>query len=131
MHIVLFDGVCNLCNGVVRFLIERDRRSRFLFGMLQGDAAQVLLRGSELHPEDLTTAVYLRRGRILTRSTAALYILKDLGGLWALCFAFIVVPPFIRDAVYHWVSRNRYQWFGRRESCMLPTPELRARFIDM
>jgi predicted DCC family thiol-disulfide oxidoreductase YuxK len=129
-QVVLFDGVCNLCNGFVQFIIERDPKARFRFGALQSVEAQHLLRDSTVRPEDLSTVIYLRKGRVLTRSTAALYVLKDLGGSWSLCFVFIIVPPFIRNAVYGWVARNRYKWFGQRESCMLPTPELRARFLD-
>jgi predicted DCC family thiol-disulfide oxidoreductase YuxK len=129
-HVVLFDGVCNLCNGFVQFIIERDPKALFRFGALQSAEAADLLRESTVRPEDLSTVIYIRKGRVLTRSTAALYVLKDLGGPWSLCFVFIIVPPFIRNGVYGWVARNRYKWFGQRESCMLPTPELRARFLD-
>jgi predicted DCC family thiol-disulfide oxidoreductase YuxK len=86
--------------------------------------------GQPVRPLDLGTVLYVRNGKVLERSTAVLHILKDLGGPWGLLYGFIIVPPFLRDAVYRWVARNRYAWFGRRESCMLPTPELRARFID-
>lgn len=129
-RIVLFDGVCNLCNGFVRFIIERDTKARFRFGTLQSAEAMELLRGSPIDPADLATVVYVRDGRTLTRSTAALCILGDLGGAWALCWAFMAVPPFIRDGVYRWVARNRYRWFGKRDTCMVPTPELRSRFLD-
>jgi predicted DCC family thiol-disulfide oxidoreductase YuxK len=129
-HTVLFDGVCNLCNGFVQFIIRNDERGRFQFGALQSTEAQRLLIGTELRPQELDTVIYLRKGKVLTRSTAALHILKDMGGAWPLMAVFLVVPRFIRDAVYRFVANNRYRWFGRRESCMLPTPELRARFLD-
>jgi predicted DCC family thiol-disulfide oxidoreductase YuxK len=129
-HTVLFDGVCNLCNGFVQFIIRNDERGRFQFGALQSAEAQQLLIGTELRPQELDTVIYLRKGKVLTRSTAALYILKEMGGAWSLMVVFLVVPRFIRDAVYRFVANNRYRWFGRRESCMLPTPELRARFLD-
>ena len=129
-QIVLFDGVCNLCNGFVQFIIARDRKARFRFGALQSPEAHDLLHGSSVVPQDLSTVIYLRHGRVLTRSTAALSILRDLGWPWALCYAFMVVPPFIRNAVYGWVARNRYAWFGQQETCMIPTPELKARFLD-
>lgn len=129
-QVVLFDGVCNLCNGFVQFIIQRDPKARFRFGAMQSDQASELMRGHPLDPKDLSTVLYLRQGKVLSRSTAALYVLKDLGGWWSLAFVFIVVPPFIRNAVYGWVARNRYKWFGQRETCMIPTPELRSRFLD-
>lgn len=126
---ILFDGVCNLCNGFVQWVIARDPNARFRFGALQSTAAQELVAGQAVRPMDLGTVLYVKDGRVLERSTAVLTILRDLGGLWSLFYGFIIVPPFIRDAVYRWVARNRYKWFGQRESCMLPTPELRSRFI--
>jgi len=128
-RIVLFDGVCDLCNGFVQFIIRRDPKARFRFGALQSAEAKDLLRGSPIRAEDLETVVYLRNGPPLTRSTAALRILGDLGGAWPLCLVLLVVPPFIRDGVYRWIARKRYAWFGKRDTCMVPTPELRARFI--
>lgn len=130
-RIVLFDGVCNLCNGSVQFIIRRDKRARIRFGALQSVAAQALLAHTAVDPTKNDTLVYLRGGQVLTRSTAALTILKDLGGAWSLFYGFIIVPPFLRDPVYRFIANNRYRWFGKRESCMLPTPELRARFLDM
>ncbi|MFT3885188.1 MAG: DCC1-like thiol-disulfide oxidoreductase family protein [Flavobacteriales bacterium] len=127
---ILFDGVCNLCNGFVQWVIARDSKVKFRFGALQSPVAQQLVAGQPVRPMDLGTVLYVRNGKVLERSTAVLHILKDLGGLWSLLYGFIIVPPFLRDAVYRWVARNRYKWFGQRESCMLPTPELRARFID-
>ena len=129
-HTILFDGVCNLCNGFVQFVIKKDRADRFKFGAQQSDAASLLLKGRELDPSDLSTVLYLKGGRLLTRSSAVLHIFKDLGGWWSLAFAFMVIPRILRDLVYKWVARRRYRWFGERESCMIPTPELRAKFID-
>jgi predicted DCC family thiol-disulfide oxidoreductase YuxK len=129
-RIILFDGVCNLCNGFVQFIIRNDRKERFHFGGLQSAEAQQLLHGTDLRPQDLDTVIYLRKGWALSRSTAALHILKELGGAWSLMAVFFVVPRFIRDAVYRFIANNRYRWFGRQESCMLPTPELRTRFLD-
>src|SRR5688572_26034055 len=93
VHVVLFDGVCNLCNGFVQFIIRRDKHARFRFGALQSPEAQALLAGTGVNGEQMDTIVYLRGDRLLTRSTAALTILKDLGGAWSLLYAFIVVPP--------------------------------------
>lgn len=128
-RIVLFDGVCNLCNGFVQFIIERDPHARFTFGALQSDAARELLANTLVHPEELRTVVYLRKGKVLVRSTAALNILKDLGGAWKLLYALIIIPAPLRDLVYRWISNKRYAWFGRKDACMIPTPELRARFL--
>lgn len=127
---ILFDGVCNLCNGFVQWIIARDPEARFRFGTLQSAAAQELVKGVQAGPLDMGTVLYVTDGRVLERSTATLTILKDLGGAWGLLYAFIIVPRFIRDAVYRWVARNRYKWYGQRPSCMVPTPDLRSRFID-
>lgn len=130
-HVVLFDGVCNLCNGFVQFIIRNDPAGRFHFGALQSAGAQALLAGSPLDPAALDTVIYVRRGQVLTRSSAALHILRGLRSPWPLAAVFFIVPGPVRDAVYRWVARNRYRWFGKRESCMLPTPELRARFLEV
>ena len=127
-HLLLFDGVCNLCNGLVQFMIRHDKNKRFRFAPLQsGSGKRILARIGEIEPD--YTSVYIRKGRVLTRSSAALYIARDLGGLWALAYPFMLVPRFIRDAVYDLVARNRFKWFGRREKCMVPTQEFDDRFI--
>lgn len=128
--IILFDGICNLCNRSVQWLIARDTKARFRFGTLQNAAARELVESVRVEQRDMGTVLYVKDGRVLDRSTAALTILKDLGGLWSLTYAFIIVPPVLRDAVYRWVARNRYKWFGQRSTCMVPTPELRSRFLD-
>lgn len=128
--IILFDGICNLCNRSVQWLIARDTKARFRFGTLQNAAARELVESVHVEQRDMGTVLYVKDGRVLDRSTAALTILKDLGGLWSLTYAFIIVPPVLRDAVYRWVARNRYKWFGQRSTCMVPTPELRSRFLD-
>ncbi len=128
--VILFDGVCNLCNGFVQWVIRRDPHGRFRFAALQSAAAQELVAGYPVRPADVETVLYVRDGQVYERSTAVLYIMKDIGGLWTLMYIFIIVPRFIRDGLYGWVARNRYRWRGKRDSCMIPTPELRARFID-
>jgi predicted DCC family thiol-disulfide oxidoreductase YuxK len=127
---ILFDGVCNLCNGFVQFIIKRDRRDRFRFGALQSKAATAMLEGRMPYMEVMSTIIYVRGEHVMARSTAALNILKDLGGPWALTYLLMVIPGPLRDRIYDWVAKNRYRWFGKRESCMLPTPELKAKFID-
>ena len=128
-HIILFDGVCNLCNGFVQFVIARDKRNVFKFGSLQSAKAQELLAPFHFDYGKLSTVVLLQNGTLFTQSTAALKILKDLDG-WRWTYAFIIVSPFLRDGIYKLVARYRYNIFGKRDSCMIPTAELREKFID-
>lgn len=129
--ILLFDGVCNLCNGLVQFVIRRDPApARFRFAALQSEAGQRLLREHGMSTSDLDTFMMIADGVAHVRSTAALNVLKRLGLPWSLASIFIAVPRPMRDAVYRWIARNRYRWFGRREACMVPTPELRSRFLE-
>ncbi len=127
--VILFDGVCNLCNGFVQFVIKHDRRAYFSFAALQSDYAQQEPKLSDLG-QSLSSVVLIEAGVVYTHSTAALRILRRLSGLYPLLFAFIIVPVFIRNAVYNWVARNRYRWFGQTDQCMVPTPELKSRFIN-
>jgi predicted DCC family thiol-disulfide oxidoreductase YuxK len=128
--VVLFDGVCNLCNGAVNFIIDRDPDGYFRFAPLQSDVGGRLLADSEVSAADLDTIVLVENGEILVRSAAALRIARHLSGLWPLLFTFVVVPRPLRDAVYDWIAANRYRWFGRRDQCRVPTPELTDRFLD-
>lgn len=127
--IILFDGVCNLCNGFVQFVIRHDRGQRFRFASLQSDTARELLQNQPSAAQDLDSVVLIEDGRYYRQSTAALRILRRLGGGWPLLYGLIVVPAFVRDRVYAWIAGNRYRWFGQREACMLPTPELKSRFL--
>jgi predicted DCC family thiol-disulfide oxidoreductase YuxK len=128
--IVLFDGVCNLCDASVRFVVERDERAIFRFATLDSPAARELLQNVGA-PSDLPDSVVLiDAGQVSDRSTAALRIARHLGWPWKLAYALIVVPRFVRDAVYDWVAKRRYAWFGKKETCLVPTPELRERFLS-
>jgi predicted DCC family thiol-disulfide oxidoreductase YuxK len=127
--ILLFDGVCNLCNASVQFVIRHDKKRQFRFASLQSEQAQNLLIRFDLPPKALDSVVLIDDGKAFTRSSAALEIARKLGGIWAVAYIFIVVPRPVRDAVYDWVARNRYRWFGKKEACMVPTPELKNRFI--
>jgi predicted DCC family thiol-disulfide oxidoreductase YuxK len=127
--VVLFDGVCNLCNGSVQFIIRHDPAGRFRFASLQSEAGQALLRRHGLDPEDLFSVILVEDGRAHSRSDAALRIAAGLSGGWRAAGALRVVPRPLRDLVYGWVARNRYRWFGRQDACMIPTPELRGRFL--
>lgn len=127
--IILFDGVCNLCNSSVNFVIDHDPEGRFKLGTLQSDKAKEYLAGHNLNNDEIQTVILIENEKIYTRSTAALRIAKRLQGPVRLTWLFIVLPRIIRDPVYNWVARNRYKWFGKREQCRVPTPELRNRFI--
>ena len=127
--IILFDGVCNLCNGAVNFVIDRDRRQRFRFASLQSEVGEGLLAQYRLPPEYLRSLVLVENNRVYTRSTAALRIARHLDGIWPLCYVFMVLPPAIRDYLYNFVARNRYRWFGKSESCRYPTAAERQRFL--
>ena len=127
--VVLFDGVCNLCNASVNFIIDRDAVAYFQFAALQSDAAKAYLAQCRLPADFLEGIVLCEEDRCFTRSTAVLRILRRLGGLWSLLYALIIVPRSLRDAVYDWIIRRRYRWFGKTERCRIPTPELQARFL--
>lgn len=128
-RIILFDGVCNLCNSSVQFIIRRDPTSKYSFAALQSAFGISQMQKYNLAPGMLNSVVLIEDGQLYQRSTAALKIARNLSGLWPAMYVFIMVPPFIRNAVYDLIARNRYRLFGRREECMIPTPELRSRFI--
>jgi predicted DCC family thiol-disulfide oxidoreductase YuxK len=128
--IVLFDGVCNLCNAVVRFIIDHDKKDRFRFASLQGETGQALLKKFRLSSDAMKSFVLIDGEKVYTRSTGALVLCRHLGGAWNVLYMLIVIPPVIRDGVYRFVARNRYRWFGKRAACALPTPALQKKFLD-
>ena len=127
--IIFFDGVCNLCNSSVQFVIKRDKEGKFRFASLQSGAGQEMLLQNQLSQNDFNSFLLYEDGKLYTRSTAALRVLSQLKG-WKWAGVFQWVPPFIRNAVYNLVARNRYKWFGKKDECMIPTPELKSRFLD-
>lgn len=127
---ILFDGVCNLCNGAINFVIDRDKNAHFKFAALQSEYGQKYLQDNDLPLNDFESMVYMENGRVFTKSTAALKIAKNLNSLWPSLYVLIIIPAFIRDAVYNFIANNRYEFFGKKDQCRIPTPELRARFID-
>ena len=127
---VLFDGVCNLCNGFVQFVIMRDPDARFRFAALQSDAAASLLRDAGVTPPLPDSLILVEDGRVYFRSAAALRVARRLRFPWPIAYALVVVPRVIRDRVYDVIAAHRYRWFGRRESCMVPTPDLKKRFLS-
>ncbi|TAF66912.1 MAG: thiol-disulfide oxidoreductase DCC family protein [Cytophagales bacterium] len=129
--IVLFDGVCNLCQGSVQFIIKRDKTSQFQFASLQSAHGQALLAKFSLPTKELQSIVLVEGEKCYTHSTAALRIAQQLSGIWKIIgYAGFIVPKPLRDVLYNFIARNRYHWFGKKESCWLPTPELKARFLS-
>lgn len=127
--LILFDGVCNLCHGGVQFILRHDVRERFHFAALQSKTGRRVLLEAGLDPDELSTFVLRDADGIHVRSTAALRIARRLRFPWPLAVVFFIVPRPVRDAVYRWVARNRYRWFGKKDECWLPTPDIQKRFL--
>lgn len=127
--IILFDGVCNLCNGSVQFVLLRDKAGYFNFASLQSEAGQALLQKFNLPTDDYNSFILVEGDRIYSKSTAALRVARKLEGPWKMLYAFNIIPSFIRDMMYNFIARNRYRIFGKREECMLPRPEWKSRFL--
>lgn len=128
--ILLFDGVCSLCNGFVNFVIDRDPEGYFKLGALQSDAARPYLDAFERDLQGLDTMVLIENGKLYTRSSAALRVLRRLSMPWPLLYGLVLVPKGLRDRIYEIVASHRYEWFGQRDQCRRPTPELRRRFLE-
>ena len=127
--IIFFDGICNLCNSSVQFIIKRDTNNLFLFSSLQSDAAKDILLQYKLENYDLSSIILLEDGVMYQKSTAILKIARKLTGISKYLYAFKIVPTSIRDGIYALIAKNRYKWFGKRTSCMLPTTALKSRFL--
>ena len=128
--LILFDGVCNLCNGLVQFIIRRDPKGKFKFASLQSNVGRSLLKQFNIDPDLLHSIVVIDNGVAFQRSDAALRIANYLGGRWKMLKAFNILPKFFCDACYNVVAANRYRIFGKKDSCMIPTPELKERFME-
>jgi len=128
--VILFDGVCNLCNGFVQFVIARDPHAHFRFAALSSDAAARVFREAGVVLPIPDTIVLVDAGQVYFRSDAPLRIARGLRFPWPLAAVLVVVPRFLRDRVYDFIAARRYRWFGRRDVCMIPTPDLRARFLS-
>ncbi|MDP2687091.1 MAG: thiol-disulfide oxidoreductase DCC family protein [Aequorivita sp.] len=127
--IILFDGVCNLCNGAVTYIIKHDKKNMFKFAALQSEIGAHLTAKFNIDTEKVDSIIVIDGDEYYQKSSAALHIAKHLSGAYPLLFGFMVVPRFIRDSVYDYVARNRYKWFGKKESCMIPTAELKSKFL--
>ncbi|MBT7191834.1 MAG: thiol-disulfide oxidoreductase DCC family protein [Anaerolineae bacterium] len=128
-NIIIFDGVCNLCNWSVQFIIKRDPNALFKFASLQSEFGTAIAQRYGLSPENPESVLLLKDGELLNKSSAALAIVVELSGIWKLLTIFRFVPRKNRDRIYDWVAINRYRWFGKRDECMIPTEELLKRFI--
>ena len=128
--IILFDGVCNFCNGAINFVIKQDKKKVFRFAPLQSAAGQELLEKYNLDKTDLKSFVFIKDGKAYQKSTAALQVMNGLPWYWKEVQILRIVPTFLRDQIYDWVARNRYRWFGEKEVCMVPSPDLRSRFLS-
>lgn len=128
--ILLFDGVCNLCDGFVQFVIKRDKKAYFRFAPLQSEVGQELLGKYKMPTDKISTVVLIENEKVYTHSDVGLRVALRLGGAWPVFFVLTIFPRFIRNAVYNWIARNRYRWFGKKDACMMPTPDLKKRFLS-
>ncbi len=129
--IILFDGVCNLCNGVIQFVIKRDKKDTFRYAALQSEIGAQLIAERAIDTTKVDSIILIEPGvAYFTKSDAALEISKSFGGGWKLLGIFTWIPKSFRDVVYDLIARNRYKLFGRKDACMIPTPELQAKFLD-
>lgn len=127
--VILFDGICNLCNASVQYVIKHDKKKLFRFASLQSSFGESVLKQYNLPVNTFNSFILLSDNKIYTRSTAALLVAKKLSGLIKLLYGFIIIPRFIRDFVYDIIAKNRYKWFGKKEACWVPTPELKSLFF--
>jgi predicted DCC family thiol-disulfide oxidoreductase YuxK len=128
--IILFDGVCNLCHGAVKFIIKRDPTETFLFASLQSEFGKTQLAKAGHDVETLQTILVVDNNAVYQQSDAALKIIQHLSGFWSSLYIFRFVPKVIRDGVYNFIARHRYSFFGKQSQCMIPSEKLKARFID-
>ncbi|UQX45815.1 thiol-disulfide oxidoreductase DCC family protein [Bacillus velezensis] len=129
-RVLLFDGVCNLCSGAAQFIIKRDPAGKISFASLQSDTARELLASEGLPTEQFDSMIFIENGRIYKKSAAVLKVSRHLRGAWRLSAVFFAVPRPLRDRAYSFIARRRYKWFGKREACMLPSPEIKNRFLS-
>jgi predicted DCC family thiol-disulfide oxidoreductase YuxK len=127
--IIYFDGVCNLCNNAVQFVLKNDKKKRFLFATLESDAGLNAVKQAKNGNRITESVILYYRGKYYTKSTAVLLTFKLLGGLWQILYPLILIPAFIRNAIYDLIGRNRYKWFGKKSTCPLPSAEIMERFV--
>ncbi|MFI5140350.1 MAG: thiol-disulfide oxidoreductase DCC family protein, partial [Sphingobacteriales bacterium] len=126
----LFDGVCNLCNSLVNWIIDHDNNNQFMFATLQSAYGKEIVKDYTLKGNYLDTVILLDENKVFLRSAAVLKIFRALGYPYKLVYGTVIVPSFLRDVVYNFIAANRYKWFGKRDICRVPTPELKAKFLE-
>ena len=131
-HLILFDGVCNLCNRSVLYVIKRDKKNKFLFASLQSKTGETIINKFNIDTTQTDSILLFNPSvyKIYSKSTAALHISKSLDFPVKFLAIFLIIPNFIRDWFYDYIAKNRYKWYGKKESCMIPTPDLKAKFLD-
>jgi predicted DCC family thiol-disulfide oxidoreductase YuxK len=127
--VILFDGVCNFCNAGINFIIRQDKKKVFRFAALQSEAGQKLLKQHNLPIQGFESFILIDGGKVYQKSAAGLRVYGKLPWYWKWTQAFWIAPKFLRDAVYNFLAKNRYKWFGKKEECMVPSAELRSRFL--
>ena len=128
--LLLFDGVCNLCSSSVQFVLKRNRKGNVRFASLQSDFGKEVLNKSNLPHTYLNSLVLIENGKTYVKSEAALQLAKHLDGIWKMGSVFLLIPKFIRNPIYDWIARNRYAWFGKKETCWIPEQKWNDRFLD-
>lgn len=128
--VIFFDGICNLCNASVQFVIANDKNNRFKFSALQGEYAKEVLPKFTIDSSKLNSILLIENGTLYSKSSAALRVAKKLDGLLPCLYVFIIVPKFFRDWVYDIIAKNRYKWWGKQASCWVPSPELKNKFLN-
>jgi predicted DCC family thiol-disulfide oxidoreductase YuxK len=127
--IILFDGVCNLCNGAVTFIIKRDKHDTFRFAALESTIGRQYLEKHGIDSTKIDSIILIRGDHAFAKAEAALHIARKMTGLWPILYVFNVLPNGLLNLFYDFIARNRYSWFGKKESCMIPTVELRSKFL--
>lgn len=128
-HLIMFDGMCNFCNYWVNFIIDHDKQKYFKFNSLQSNIAQNFLKRKNLDLPKMDTIVLMMNEKVYFKSSAALQIAKKLNRFWKVVYILVIIPEPLRDLIYNFIARNRYKWFGRRESCRIPTEDESDRFL--
>ena len=130
-QLILFDGVCNLCNSSIQYVINHDKNERFMFAPLQSNVGELVIKKFSIDTKKIDSILlYSNENGLSIKSSAALKVAKHLGFPRNLMFGFIIIPAFIRNWVYDYIAKNRYRWYGKKEECMIPTPELKSRFLN-
>lgn len=128
--VILFDGVCNLCNSSIIFVIKHDPKDLFRFAPLQSDLGKALIKKHNIDSTQVDSIILVDQEKAYIKSSAALRIARHLSGAYSLLSIFLIFPAFLRNVVYDYIARNRYKWYGKKDSCMIPTPELKAKFLE-